>query len=504
MAITAGQFLHDAQGFVIDRIQSGGVSNLNIPEEKVYELGNYRAVATVRDIPDLSFELESLDMSTEIEALLLGLDPTDTVEGQEFDFISSIPMDVISPFKAAKGLYNIVKGVIVPYLTLENVTYRFGNRQNATQSFTLRGDSVYYIPGTPYYEEFSGDGVEDEFTLAHTAIPYSESGDTIHVLSVCVVKADGTYKRLFYGEDYTDTTTTFTLEDATSAPSGSTIRVVYGSETAATYPQTVHQNVSVKPAAVRGKDIDVYVGTPTGTEEVQTLTLTGATGGTFTLTFDGETTSTIAYNASAATVQTALRALSNLDTADVAVTGSNGGPYTITFGGAYVNMDVEAIVPDGTSLTGTTPTAVIVTTTPGGYTYSRWTGVQSFEVTRRVNIDNDEEFGNKHYVSQDYDTAEVSGSIVVRSSDMDDLWEKIHQVANVASDQVVGPHTAVALPIEIRLHDPDTGDRVKTLYIPDARFTVPALQGRAQQKLETTFSFSSDGGDLTVFEGARP
>lgn len=495
-------FLHDAQGFVIDRIQSGGVSNLNIPEEKVYELGNYRAVATVRDIPDLSFDLESLDMSTEIEALVLGLDPTTTVAGQEFDFLKSIPMDIISPFKAAKGLYNIVKGVIVPYLSLENVTYRFGVRQNATQTFTLRGDSVYYIPGTPYYEEFAGDGTEDEFTLAHTAVPYAESGDTIHVLSVCVVKADGTYRRLFYGEDYTDTTTVLTLLDPTVAPAGSTIRVVYGSTTAATYPQTVHQTVSVKPAAVRGKDIDVYVGTPNTTEEVQTLTITGATGGTYTLTFDGETTSALAYNANAAAIQAALLALGNLDTGDVVVTGA--GPYTITFGGDYVDMDVESIVANGASLTGTSPTAVITTPTPGGYTYSRWSGVQSFEVTRRVNIENDEEFGNKHYVSQEYDTAEVSGSIVVKSRDMDDLWAKIHQVANVASDQVVGPHTAVALPVEIRVHDPDSGALVKTLYIPDARFTVPALQGRVQQKLEVTFSFNGDSGSLSVFQGARP
>jgi hypothetical protein len=65
VAIKAGQIIHDAQGFVVDRIQTGGVSNLNIPEEKIYELGNFFTVATIRDIPDLSFDLESLDVSTE-------------------------------------------------------------------------------------------------------------------------------------------------------------------------------------------------------------------------------------------------------------------------------------------------------------------------------------------------------------------------------------------------------------------------------------------------------
>ena len=42
--------------------------------------------------------------------------------------------------------------------------------------------------------------------------------------------------------------------------------------------------------------------------EVQTITVTGSpTGGTYTLTFDGETTSAIPYNATATQVQTALR-----------------------------------------------------------------------------------------------------------------------------------------------------------------------------------------------------
>jgi hypothetical protein len=44
---------------------------------------------------------------------------------------------------------------------------------------------------------------------------------------------------------------------------------------------------------------------------------------------------------------------------------------------------------------------------------------------------------------------------------------------------------------------------VKTLYIPDARFTVPGVQGRVQQKTEVTFNFSSDGGTLLVYSGNR-
>ena len=52
---------------VIDRAQTAGPGQLNIPTQKIYELGNYKSVSTIRDTPDLTFNLESFDVSTEIE-----------------------------------------------------------------------------------------------------------------------------------------------------------------------------------------------------------------------------------------------------------------------------------------------------------------------------------------------------------------------------------------------------------------------------------------------------
>jgi hypothetical protein len=55
-------------------------------------------------------------------------------------------------------------------------------------------------------------------------------------------------------------------------------------------------------------------------DNVQQVQLTGnPTGGTFTLTFNGQTTSAIAYNASASTVQSALQALSSIGSGNVLV-----------------------------------------------------------------------------------------------------------------------------------------------------------------------------------------
>lgn len=99
-----------------------------------------------------------------------------------------------------------------------------------------------------------------------------------------------------------------------------------------------------------------------------TVTLNGSPGGgTFTITVGGYTTSAIAYTATAATVQTAIRALGtgtgNPFGADAAVTGatvtgSAGGPYAITLN---VGAPVYA---DGSALTGgTNPSATTAQTT---------------------------------------------------------------------------------------------------------------------------------------------
>jgi hypothetical protein len=109
------------------------------------------------------------------------------------------------------------------------------------------------------------------------------------------------------------------------------------------------------------------ISTGAGTAEVQTVTITGTpTGGTFTLTFDGETTAPIAYNAINSAVDAALEALPNIGVGEVAVTGGPGPgtPYTVTFLTSLGN--VPQMTADGALLTGGVAPAVAVTTaTPG-------------------------------------------------------------------------------------------------------------------------------------------
>lgn len=109
----------------------------------------------------------------------------------------------------------------------------------------------------------------------------------------------------------------------------------------------------VKPAGSYGVNVTTITDGVDATNEKQQLTPAGPpTGGTFTMTFDGQVTAATAYNASAATVQTNLESLSNIAAGDVAVTGSAGGPWVVEFKQAYKGVDVPLISCNGTLLTG--------------------------------------------------------------------------------------------------------------------------------------------------------
>lgn len=94
---------------------------------------------------------------------------------------------------------------------------------------------------------------------------------------------------------------------------------------------------------------------------IQTITISGSpTGGNFTLSFGGQITGNIAYNASTSAVQTALTALSSVGAGNVTVTGSSGA-WTVTFAGSLAIPGPLVLVNLG--LTGGTLPAIAIAIT---------------------------------------------------------------------------------------------------------------------------------------------
>lgn len=479
MAIKGGQIIHAGNGTtVIDRIQTGGPGQVNIPTEKIYELGNYKSVATVRDTPDLTFSLESYDVSTEIEALLTGgyigravtdaaltsgdttltsataaftaadegrmvvitdgrgpgqdlvttIDsvtdattvelaeaPTATTAGASISVLpnginlaNARPLDIASQFKAGKDTddpFKVVASVAVPFLYLEQMSYRFGLRDNATQSASLRGDTIFYNPGATFVQLAQGSGTAGQTIATEQPAFQVAEGDERRVLSVTVGS-----KRLNFGADYAESygtvnggaaVTTVTLEEP--VPADQTIRIMYASPSRVEYPQAVHPDPSVKPAAVKGRDIEIYVG--------------------------------------------------GYDPNDVAGSQSN-----------------------------------------------KLTSVQSVSVEWRVTIEKDEEFGNYYAVGLDFDVPTVNGSIDIKPRDPAELQALIRKSQGITdATKVLGTSSSVPLPLDVVIKNPETGDTIKRLHVDDARFTPPGFSGRVQTKTTVTLPFESDEGDLLVF-----
>lgn len=93
------------------------------------------------------------------------------------------------------------------------------------------------------------------------------------------------------------------------------------------------------------------------TDEEQQIAESGSvTAGTFTITYSGQTTAAIAFDATAAQIQTALEALSNLVPGDVVVSGGpiQTTPVVIVFQGTLKGTNVAQVTIDSTGLTGGT------------------------------------------------------------------------------------------------------------------------------------------------------
>ena len=104
------------------------------------------------------------------------------------------------------------------------------------------------------------------------------------------------------------------------------------------------------------------------TDEIVTVALTGdPDGGDFTLTFGGDETPAIAFDAAAAQVQAALAVLPSIGPGNVQVEGDDGGPWTVRFINDLGDTDVGEITFDDTGLTGGTDPSLLVTVAQEGH-----------------------------------------------------------------------------------------------------------------------------------------
>lgn len=134
----------------------------------------------------------------------------------------------------------------------------------------------------------------------------------------------------------------------------------------------LHDAATVVPVGARfttaGIDT-IRTVTAVNNNKVWTVTVL-ATSGNFTLTFNGQTTASIAEAAAASAVQSALVALSNVAAGDLIVSGSAGGPFTVEARGAYLGLSSPVLTGADVDLAGGGDSITVAVVQPGNATWS--------------------------------------------------------------------------------------------------------------------------------------
>jgi len=164
--------------------------------------------------------------------------------------------------------------------------------------------------------------------------------------------------------------------------------------------------------------VDGYPPPQAGTAEVQTLSKTdSASGGTFTLTYDGQTTAAINNNDTTDQIQAALEALTNVNPGDITVSGSRlnqGGDTLFTFRDTL--GDVSMISIDSSNLT---PSS--------GYTISETTKGDNSNswIERSSNSIDDVISGVALHL---HDTTNANGEEITLTRDIESVKEKLNSM----------------------------------------------------------------------------
>lgn len=415
MSINAGNILHVAGNNVIDRIQSAGLTNPNQGTQTIREVGQMQVVDKIPGEPEFTFSMETLDVSTDLMAFLTGkfgaqAEPAGApgaadAAGTEYKWDNVRPVNIISPWKDPNAdlAGNILSGHIIPAYWPTSMRLRMGAQENYSQTVELAGGQYYYGPGAPVEEVAVGDGVIAAFTTSEGTTQHrigGGGGTTFRQVFGVFVNAVPQVEGIDYavtGGNGAPATITFNVAPA----NGAQVRFTYFTIVAKTFAPAVHASALVKPGAVRGRNIPVFLGT----------------------------------------------------------------------GGARQRI-------------GLVQTAEINATIQGAAEY---------------------EMGTEGSVSRTETGTDCTGTLTVRARDGLGFLALLQKVTGVPAGEVIGYLNQNPIPLELPIENPkNPGTILKTVYVPDAIFDIPATPARVNTPVDFALTFNSQTGTYSEFKGAKP
>ena len=172
-------------------------------------------------------------------------------------------------------------------------------------------------------------------------------------------------------------------ESSTSGPTGSgaSFPLIDSLTSATDYTCVLMANPVVPITTIRPHGRLVYIPSNTVSDK---WTLSGSpTAGTFTLSFNGQTTGTLLMTATASQVQTAMQGLSTIGAGNMTCTGGpfNTTPIVMTFAAALASTSIQYPIVFNNSLTGGTPIITHNNYGATGMLENNWPGAVSISAS---------------------------------------------------------------------------------------------------------------------------
>lgn len=258
------------------------------------------------------------------------------------EFATQIQNDVIAGIK----LKNLIKATTITECSLGTPVSVYTYRVTVCDDGS---DAAQSIVQAQYHSDLvtrvSRIGSNSTYSITKNALstPTAVSNAGIVTIPNCTVCPTGYTKRTGY-------VTLVQFEDAGNATALATMTSNFGIGGTSTISR-INYEFGVSTYVIVTQAPFVATSAGAAQNEIQTLTSTGGTSGTFTITFNGITTGSIAYNANAATVNAALDAAFGASQI-VAANGStvNAANTTFTFSGSnYQYQNVPLITFTGSA-----------------------------------------------------------------------------------------------------------------------------------------------------------
>ena len=131
-------------------------------------------------------------------------------------------------------------------------------------------------------------------------------------------------------------------------------------------------------------------------------------------------------------------------------------------------------------------------------------GVQTFTLDASFDITPERELNNDEIIGFTVNSTNVTGGMTMHAKDKNAFFTFMQLMTGVNSAQeLIGWLNMSSMRLKLEIFDPrNPGSVLKTLYVSDARFDIPATPARVNTVVDFAFQFASLSGDYIAYKGA--